>query len=127
MKIDAPRSRRHIAARTGAKVSLLRSMEQDGLLSTGRLTAGDEVVVRALLWADGARAGNREHERLLAERVRTALTEDLSPTAVLVLTDGQVLAARDHLEALLAARDRRTPVTLLPVGAWLHDLDGGGT
>ena len=118
----APRSRRQVAAHTGVNIGVLRSLEADGLLPAGALTAADEIVVRALTWADGARGGDREHERLLAARVRQVLDSPSPETSLLVLVAGDVLAARDDLEALLLVRGRRGPVTLLPLGTWIAEV-----
>lgn len=122
-----PRSRRQIATSTGVSIGVMRCLECDGLLTPGRLTLADEVVVRALVWADGARAGDRDHERALAKTVREVLAGSVEPDAVLVLVDRQVLIARDALEALLLVRGRRGAVTLLPVGTWIAELQGSST
>lgn len=107
---------------TGVNIGVLRSLEADGLLTAGMLTVGDELVVRALTWADGARAGDRAHERLLARQVRALLDDPApAPTLTIVLVDDQVFVARDDLEALLLVRGRRGPVTLLPLGSWIEE------
>lgn len=119
MNAPAARSRRQIAAATGVPIGLLRSLENDGLLHAGALTVHDEIVVRALTWADGARGGDRAHEQALAASVRAVLDAGTAAAdLLLVLVDGQVITAADPLEALLAMRGRRGVVTLLPVGAW---------
>lgn len=121
--MTAPRSRRQISAATGVNIWSLRQMEADGLLPAGNLTAGDELVVRALTWADGARGGDKEHERNLANQVRSVLADaaDAAPTLFLVLIEGQVVIAKDEFDALLAVRGRRGASTLLPLGAWIHE------
>ena len=120
--MTAPRSRNQVARSTGVSIGTLRYMEADGLLDPGNLTLADEIVVRALTWADGARGGDKEHERALAAQVRTILASpDTDGPGLLVLVDGQVIAARDELEALLVVRGRRGPITLLPLGAWISE------
>ena len=120
--MSAPRSRNQVARHTGASIGTLRYMEADGLLDPGNLTLADEIVVRALTWADGARGGDKDHERALATHVRHILsTPSPDGPGLLVLVEGQVVAARDELEALLVVRGRRGPVTLLPLGTWISE------
>ena len=123
MNVPASRSRRQVSAATGVPIGVLRSLEADGLLSPGNLTEHDEVLVRALTWADGARGGDREHERRLAEQVRVVLAEGQIPAELtLVLIAEQVVVAQDYLEALVLLRGRRGPVTLLPLGKWAAEV-----
>ena len=123
MKFIAPRSRRQIAVAAGVKVRTVRTMQKEGVLPAGNLTLADELVVRALLWADGARGGNLDAESALAATVRQVLdTSEVGEGEVLVLVDGRVHWARDALEALLLVRGRVVPVTLLPIGAWIAGL-----
>lgn len=118
--MSTPRSRNQVARSTGVSIGTLRYMEADGLLDPGNLTLADEIVVRALTWADGARGGDKDHERALAEHVRSLLSDSSTTTpALLVLVDDEVMAAADELEALLRMRGRRGVVTLLPLGAWI--------
>lgn len=123
MNRSAPRSRRQVAARSGVKISTLRALEQDGLLPTNALTGVDELVVRALMWADGGRGADRDHEHALAEHMRKLAHTNLSPRHVIVLCDGQVTDAEDLYEAAYLFRHARSALTVVPVGAWFAELD----